>query len=238
MVQVDLDHQRADDLFPVTDRSGKVVTALGGGRALAEKPPQAPGNGFAVVRPEREVAGDETVALVPVRGRQGVAVGVQQVHDFGAGLGGDVLEQAIGVGQGFEPQRVGQHCPQGRQVAKDLRQGFIAVQGTEQVGHVQVEGLAVLAGQFLLVVAFGKVLQGPEQRRQANRQQGQAAPARASWRRWSHGHRNCARVIWRIMRYFRQSISACCQCGWPTCHSRCRRLQSSREFSGRLAGVG
>ena len=49
-----------------------------------------------------------------------------------------------------------------RQVAEDLRQGFVAVQGAEQVGDVQVEGLAVLRGQFFLVIAFGQVMQGPQ----------------------------------------------------------------------------
>ena len=36
------------------------------------------------------------------------------------------------------------------------------VQGAEQVGHIQVEGLAVLRGQFFLVIAFGQVMQGPQ----------------------------------------------------------------------------
>ncbi|MNM46543.1 hypothetical protein D3C81_574830 [compost metagenome] len=238
MVEVDLDHQRANNPVAVTHGSGKEVATLGRGGALAEEAPQAPGDGFTEVGTEGEVAANETVVFIPVGGGQGVAVGVHQVHDFGAGLGGDVLEQAVGVGQGFQAQRVGQHGAQGWQVAEDLRQGFVAVQGAEQVGHIEIEGLAVLPGQLVLVVALGEVLQWPQQWRQAHCKYGQAAPARAAGYGWSYVHRNCARMIWRIMRYFRQSISACCQCGWLTCHWRCRRLQSRREFSGRRAGVG
>ena len=36
------------------------------------------------------------------------------------------------------------------------------MQGAEQVGYVQVQGLAVLRGQFLLVVTFGQVVQVKE----------------------------------------------------------------------------
>ncbi len=162
VVEVDLDYQYANDAFTVTHCGGKEVAALGRRGALAEKAPQAAGHGFVEVGTEGEVAANEAVALVPVGGGQGVAADVHQVHHLGAGLLDDVLEQAVGVGHRFQTERVGQHSAQGRQVAEYLRQGFVAVQGTEQVGDVQVEGLAVLRGQFFLVVAFGQMVQGPQ----------------------------------------------------------------------------
>ncbi|MNM45773.1 hypothetical protein D3C81_567010 [compost metagenome] len=162
MVQVNLDHQHADDTFAVAHRGGEEVAALGRGGALAKEPPQVPSHGFVEIRPEGEVATDEAVLLVPIGGSQGVAVDVHQVHHLGPGLLDDVLEQAVGVGYRFQAQRIRQHPAQRRQVAEDLRQGFVAVQGAEQVGDVQVEGLAVLRGQFFLVVTFGQVMQGPQ----------------------------------------------------------------------------
>ncbi|RMT83547.1 hypothetical protein ALP39_04901 [Pseudomonas marginalis pv. marginalis] len=189
VVQVDLDHQHADDLVTLAHGSGEEVTAFGRRCTQAEKPPQAPGHGFAEVGAEREVAPDKTVLFVPVRGGEGLAGGVHQVHHFHAGLGGDVLEQQVGVDLvGADVRRV-QHGAQGGQVAEDLWQHFIAVQGAQQVGDVQVEGLAVLPGQFAAVIALGQVLQWPQQRCQAQRQQGEAAPAGSSRKGWSHGSR-------------------------------------------------
>ncbi|MNH03513.1 hypothetical protein D3C79_627780 [compost metagenome] len=162
VVEVDLDHQYANDAVTVMHGGGKEVAALGRRGALAEEAPQAAGHGFVEVGAEGEVAADEAVALVPVGGGQGVAADVHQVHHLGASLLDDVLEQAVGVCHRFQAERVGQHPAQRRQVAENLRQGFVAVQGTEQVGDVQVEGLAVLRGQFFLVVTFGQVMQGPQ----------------------------------------------------------------------------
>ena len=82
-----------------------------------------------------------------------------------------------------------QHGAQRGQVAEDLRQHFIAVQGAQQVGDVEVEGLAILPGQFAAVIALGQVLQRPQQRCQAQCQQGEAAPAGSSRKGWSHGSR-------------------------------------------------
>jgi hypothetical protein len=79
-----------------------------------------------------------------------------------------------------------EHGAQGRQVAEDLRQYLIAMQGAQQVGDIEVEGLAVLAGQFAAVIALGQMLQRPQQRRQAQGQQGQAAPARSAGKGRGH----------------------------------------------------
>ncbi|MNN61960.1 hypothetical protein D3C81_1772230 [compost metagenome] len=87
------------------------------------------GHGLVEVGAEGEVATDEAVVLVPVGGGQGIAADVHQVHHLGTGLLDDVLEQAVGVGHRFQAERVGQHTAQRRQVAEDLRQGFVAVQG-------------------------------------------------------------------------------------------------------------
>ncbi|MNK83354.1 hypothetical protein D3C87_1031660 [compost metagenome] len=176
VVEVDLDHQHANDFFAVAHAGSEEVTALGGGRAQAEKAPEPPGHGFAEIRPEGKVAPDETVVFVPVGGGQGLAGGVHQVHDFGTGLGGDVFQQAVGIALGDAIVRCTEHGTQGRQVAEDLRQHFIAVQGTQQVGDVEVEGLTILTGQLAAVVTLGEMLQRPQQRRQAQCQQGQAAP--------------------------------------------------------------
>jgi len=144
VVQIDLDHQHTHDTLAVAHGGSEEVAAFGRGGALAEKAPQMAGHGFDEVRTEREVTADEAVRFVPIGGGQGIATDVHQVHHFGAGLVDDVLEQAVGIGDGFEAERVGQHAAQRREVAEDLRQGFVAVQGAEQVGDVQVEGLAVL----------------------------------------------------------------------------------------------
>ncbi|MCY1178542.1 hypothetical protein D9M73_188950 [compost metagenome] len=162
VVEIDLDHQHPDDPLAVPHGRGKEVAALGRGGALAEEAAQVASHGFVEVGAEGEVSADEAVVLVPIRGGQGVAADVHQVHHLGTGLLHDVLEQAVGVGHRFQAERVGQHATQRRQVAENLRQGLVAVQGAEQVGHIQVEGLAVLRGQFFLVIAFGQVMQGPQ----------------------------------------------------------------------------
>ena len=189
VVEVDLDHQHADDFFAIAHGSGEEVAAFGGGRAQAEKAPEPPGHGFAEIRPEGKIAPDETVVFVPVGGGQGLARGVHQVHDFGAGLGADVFQQAVGVALGDAIVRRAEHGAQGRQVAEDLRQHFITVQGAQQVGDVEVEGLTVLPGQFAAVVTLGQMLQRPQQGRQAQREQGQAAPAGSAGEGRSHEHR-------------------------------------------------
>ena len=60
----------------------------------------------------------------------------------------------------------GQGSTQGRQVAEQGGQHFIALKGAEQVGDEQVEGLAVALQQFFPVVALGQLLHRPQQRQQ------------------------------------------------------------------------
>ena len=162
MVEVDLDHQHADDLFLVAHGRSKEVTPLARGGAQAEKAPQAPGHGFAEIRPEGEIAPDEAVVFIPVGGGQGLATGVHQVHHFGAGLRADIAQQAIGRVQPALLLGARKGLAQGRQVAEDLRQHFVAVQGAQQVGDVEVEGLAVLPGQFAAVIALGQMFERPQ----------------------------------------------------------------------------
>ncbi|MNV04276.1 hypothetical protein D3C71_945670 [compost metagenome] len=189
VVEVDFDHQYAGDLLAVPHGSGEKITAFGGRGAESEKAPEPPGHGFTEIRPEREIAPDETVVFVPVGSGQGLARGVHQVHDLGAGLGADVFQQAVGVALGDTIVRRTEHGAQGRQIAEDLRQHFVAVQRSQQVGDIKVEGLAVLPGQFAAVVTLGQMLQRPQQRRQAQREQGQAAPAGSAGEGRSHMHR-------------------------------------------------
>jgi len=172
----------------VTHRAGEKVATFGRGRAEAEEPPGSARPRIDEIGPEREVSANETVLVIRVGGRQGQAVCVHQVHDIGTGLTRDFAEQTVGVYQGRCVARCRQCGAQGRQVAEDLRQGFVTVQGAEQVGDVQVQGLAVLIGQHVAVITFGQMLQRPQQRRQAECQKGKAAPARAGRQSGSHGH--------------------------------------------------
>ncbi|MCY1390748.1 hypothetical protein D9M71_55710 [compost metagenome] len=192
MVQVDLDHQHADDVFAIAHRCSKEVAALARGGAQAEEAPEPASGSFSEIRAEGEVTADKTVGLVPVGGSQGIALHIHQVHDLCTGLGSDVLQQTVGIGQRLDLQGCGQHGTQGRQVAKDLRQDFIAVQGAEQVGDIQVQRLPVLLDQFVAVIAFGQVLQRPQQRCQAQCKKGQAAPAGATRSDFGHGQCKCA----------------------------------------------
>lgn len=123
-----------------------------------------------------KVAADEAVMFVPVRRRQGLARGVHQVHDFGAGLSADVFQQPVGVALGDTIVRCRQGRAQGRQFTENLRQHFVAMQGAQQVRDVEIKCLAVLSGQFAAVIPLGQMLQRPQQRRQAQCEQGQAAP--------------------------------------------------------------
>ncbi|MNK83296.1 hypothetical protein D3C87_1031010 [compost metagenome] len=186
VVEVDLDHQHADDFFAVAHGGSEEVAAFGRGRAETEKASEAPGHGFTEVRTEREIAADETIVFVPVRRRQRLPAGVHQVHDFGTGLCSDVLQQAIGVALADAVVWRAEYRAQGRQVAENLRQHFIAVQGAQQVGDVQIEGLAVLSGQFAAVIALGEMFQRPQQRRQTQGQQREAAPAGSAGEGWFH----------------------------------------------------
>ena len=170
MVEVDLDHQYAKLLVVYLNRCGKVVAAFSGGRALAEKAPELALHRFAEIGAEGKVTSDKTIAFIPVRRRNSVTMSIHQVHDFSAGLAGDFTEQLIGFTQGLRAFRVSQQLAQVRQLAQNLRQHLIAMQRAQQVGHVQVERLAVLPGQFAAVIALGQVLQRPQQRRQAQRQ--------------------------------------------------------------------
>ncbi|RMO94322.1 hypothetical protein ALQ31_05608 [Pseudomonas amygdali pv. morsprunorum] len=189
VVQINLDHQYADDPLTITHRAGKKVTTFGRGRAEAEEPPGSARPCINEVGPEREVSANEAVLLLRVRGRQGQAVCVHQVHDIGTGLTRDFAEQTVGVRQGGCVARRRQCGAQSRQVAENLWQGFVTVQGAEQVGDVQVQSLAVLIGQHVAVIPFGQVFQRPQQRRQTEGQKGEAAPARAARQCGSHGHR-------------------------------------------------
>ncbi|MNP00837.1 hypothetical protein D3C76_926340 [compost metagenome] len=189
MVEVDLDHQHTGDFLALAHGSGEEVATFGRGSAQPEKPPESTRHGFAEVRPEGKVTANEAVVLVPVGGGQGLARGVHQVHDFGAGLGADVFQQTVGVALGDAIVRRAKHGAQGRQVAEDLRQYFITMQGAQQVGDVEIEGLAILPGQFAAVIALGQMLQRPQQGRQAQREQGQAAPAGSAGKGRSHEHR-------------------------------------------------
>ena len=99
VVQVDLHHQHADDGIAVTHRGGEEVAALGRGGAQAEEPAEAPGHGFAEIRTEGKVAPDKAVLFVPVGRGEGLAGGVHQIHHLYPGLGGDVLEQLVGIDQ-------------------------------------------------------------------------------------------------------------------------------------------
>ena len=170
VIQVYLDHQYAELFIAFGHRGGKVIAALAGRSAQAEKAPQLAVHCFAEVRTKSKVASDKAVGLVPVRRRHCVAIGINQVHDLGAGLAVDLREQLIGRAQGVRVFRVGQRITQRGQFAQNLWQHLITVQRAQQVGHVQVEGLAVLPGQFAAVIALGQVLQRPQQRRQAQRQ--------------------------------------------------------------------
>ncbi|MCY1411654.1 hypothetical protein D9M71_270440 [compost metagenome] len=186
VVEVDLDHQHPYDFFAIAYAGGEEVTALGGGGTQTKEAPEPPGHGFAEIRPEGKIAPDKAVVLVPVGGGQRLAGGVHQVHDFGTGLGGDIFQQAVGIALGDAIVRCTDNSAQGRQVTEDLRQHFIAVQGAQQVGDIEVEGLTILAGQFAAVIALGQVLQRPQQWRQAQCQQGQAAPTGSGGESWFH----------------------------------------------------
>ena len=63
------------------------------------------------------------------------------------------------------------------------------MQSAQQVGDVEVEGLTVLSGQFAAVVTLGQMFQRPQQWRQTQREQGQAAPAGSAGEGRSHEHR-------------------------------------------------
>ncbi|RMR66291.1 hypothetical protein ALP80_05490 [Pseudomonas savastanoi pv. fraxini] len=190
VVQVDLDHQHADHPITIAHRACKEVATFGRRSAKAEEAPGSARQRINEIGPEGKVSADEAVLLFRVRGGQGQAVGVHQVHDVGTGLARYLAEQTIGVFQGGDVARCGQCAAQGGQVAENLRQGFITVQGAEQVGDVQVQGLAVLVGQHAAVITFGQMLQRPQQRCQAQCQKGKAAPARAGRQSSrSHGHR-------------------------------------------------
>ncbi|CRM81216.1 hypothetical protein [Pseudomonas sp. 24 E 13] len=161
VVQVDLDHQHTDDFLIIAHGGGEEIAALGRGGAQPEKASQAPGHGFAEIGAKGKIAPYKAVLLIPVGRGEGLAGGVHQVHHLHPGLGGDILEQHVGIDQvGADLRRI-QRGAQGRQVTEDLRQHFIAMQGAQQVGDVQVQGLTVLPGQFAAVVALGQVFQRP-----------------------------------------------------------------------------
>ena len=177
MIEVDLDHQHADFLVTVEHGCGKEIPAFARGGAQPEEAPQLAVHRFAEIRAKGEVAADKAVLFVPVGGGEGVAVGIHQVHHLGARLGADVIEQLVGVAEDLRVFRVCQQRAQGRQFAEDLRQHFIAMQRAQQVGDVEIQGLAILPGQLAAVIALGQMLQRPQQGRQAQGQQGEAAPA-------------------------------------------------------------
>ncbi|MNQ75498.1 hypothetical protein D3C85_902980 [compost metagenome] len=127
--------------------------------------------------------------FVPVGRCQGVASSVHQVHDFGAGLGADVFQETVGIALDDTVLRRPQYGAQGRQVAEDLWQDFVAVQGTQQVGDVEVQCLTILPRQFTAVITLGQMLKWPQQRCQAQGEQGQAAPTGSAGEGWSHEHR-------------------------------------------------
>ncbi|MNS81805.1 hypothetical protein D3C72_1155270 [compost metagenome] len=177
VVQVHLDHQDADDPLAVAHRAGEEVAALARGSAEAEEAPLLAGQGLTEIGAEGEIAADEAVGLIPVGGAEGQAGGAHQVDHVGAGFQPDFGQQAVGLGLEAGVLRLGQQGAQGRQVGQDGRQHLVAAQRAQQIGDVEVQGLAILLGQGLAVVALAEVLQRPEQRRQQQRQQHQAAPA-------------------------------------------------------------
>ena len=182
MVEVDLDHQHAEDAALVAHGGAEVVTALAGGGAEAEETPQATLHGLTKIGAEGEVAVDEAVFLVPVGSCKRIALRVHQVDHVGAGLVAQAFEQAIGIVPHGRCFGLLQDCSQSWQVAEDARQYLVAVQRAEQVGDIEIEGLTVLLGQLVAVVALGELLQRPEQRREQQGQQGEVAPARATGR--------------------------------------------------------
>nr|GFD32003.1 hypothetical protein [Tanacetum cinerariifolium] len=63
----------------------------------AEEAPEIACHRVAEIGAKRKIAPHETVAFVPVRCRERVAVGRHQVNDFGAGLLRNILQQLVGV---------------------------------------------------------------------------------------------------------------------------------------------
>ena len=178
--QVDLDHQHPEDLLAIAYRGAKVVAAFAGRGAEPEEAPQPALHGLPEVRAKGEVAADEAVLGIPVGGRQGHAAGIHQIDDVGAGAPLQLLEQAVGLVLHRRYLGVLQRRTQLGQVAENARQHFVAVQRAEQVGDVEVEGLPVLFGQLVAVIALGQLLQRPEQRREQQCQEQEVAPAWAA----------------------------------------------------------
>ncbi|MNE04573.1 hypothetical protein D3C80_971100 [compost metagenome] len=91
MVQIDLDHQHADDVFAVAHGCGEKVAAFSRGGTQAEEAPEPAGDSLPEIRAKGEVTADEAVGFVPIGRGQGIAFHIHQVHDLCAGLGRDVL---------------------------------------------------------------------------------------------------------------------------------------------------
>jgi len=199
VVEVDLDHQCADIVVVLAHRVGEVVTALAGRCTQAEEASQTPGQSFTKIRAKGEIAGDEAVGFVPVGGGQGDAARVHQIDHVGAGLALHAGQQAVGVVQRDRVFGGVQGGAQARQIAKNLRQHFVAAQRAEQVGHIQIEGLPVLLDQHFAVVALGQEVDGPQQWRKQQRQQHEAAPAQATGSGGVRAHGKPCRNDRRIM---------------------------------------
>lgn len=199
VIKVDLDHQCADIVVVLVHWVGKVVTALAGRCTQAEEASQAPGQRFTKIRAKGEVAGDEAVGLVPVGGGQGDAAIIHQVDHVGTGLPLDARQQAIGGVQcGRVFGRV-QGCAYTWKITENLRQHLVTTQRTEQVGHIQIEGLPVLLDQYFAVVALGQEVDRPQQWRKQQRQQHEAAPAQATGSGSVRAHGKPCRKERRIM---------------------------------------
>ncbi|MNZ13559.1 hypothetical protein D3C78_304620 [compost metagenome] len=105
---------------------------------------------------------DETIGLIPVGGGLGEAVGAHHIDDVGAGALADFCELAVGCRASRFVAGVLEGGLQDGQASENGGEIFIAVQCAQQVGDVEVEGLTVLLGELLAVVALGEVVEGPE----------------------------------------------------------------------------